>query len=84
MITQPGWHAHSRFLLGYANTLFFSRTATNVSGDMFAAKIMAKVTGILDTDASHIREVRDESESGGSMTDTSGPTGKDEKNGNRV
>ena len=50
---------------------------------MFAAKIMAKVTGILDTDASHVA-VRDESESGGSMTDTSGPTGKDEKNGNRV
>ena len=27
------------------------RTATNVSGDLFAAKVMAKVTGITDDDA---------------------------------
>lgn len=83
MVTQPGWHTYLKSLWGYADTLFLSRTATNVSGDMFAAKIMEKITGIKDTDASHI-EVRDESESGGSMTDTSGPTRKDEKNGDRV
>lgn len=32
------------------------RTAVNVSGDMFAARIMAKLTGITDEDASSVRE----------------------------
>lgn len=32
------------------------RTAINVSGDLFAARIMEKLTGIKDEDASSIRE----------------------------
>ena len=32
------------------------RTAINVSGDMFAARIMWKLTGITDEDASSVRE----------------------------
>lgn len=36
------------------------RTAINVSGDMFAARIMAQLTGITDTDASSIREETEE------------------------
>ena len=32
------------------------RTALNVSGDLYAARIMEKLTGITDDDASAIRE----------------------------
>ena len=50
-----------------------NRTATNVSGDMFAAKIMEKVTGIKDVYDTQIE-----------VNESAAGSSEDEKTSNRV